>query len=58
MKAQNRHDTKKWKKKRKEHHGDRCKNSKCLICHSDKVHKITKFRDQKLQNSLDYESED
>jgi hypothetical protein len=31
-KAQNRADTIKWKKKRKDYHGDKCNNSKCPIC--------------------------
>jgi len=30
--AENRHHTKKWKKKRKNHHGDRCDNADCGIC--------------------------
>ena len=31
-KAQNRHDTIKWKKKRKNHVGDKCHRAKCSIC--------------------------
>ena len=30
--AENRHYTKKWKKKRKDHDGDRCNNADCGIC--------------------------
>jgi len=30
--AQNRHDTKRWKKKRKNHFGDKCNRAKCSIC--------------------------
>jgi hypothetical protein len=37
MRALNRHLTRKWKKKRKHRFGDKCKNPKCFICHSDKV---------------------
>jgi len=36
MKAQNRHDTAKWKKKRKNHLADKCGNAKCGICHPHK----------------------
>lgn len=36
MKAQNRHDTIKWKKKRKNYSGDKCNKSKCNICSSHK----------------------
>lgn len=36
--AQNRHDKKKWKKKK--HPASKCGNAKCLICHSDKVFNI------------------
>lgn len=32
MRAENRHYTKKWKKKRKDHDGDKCKVAKCPIC--------------------------
>ncbi len=35
-KAQNRHDTAKWKAKRKDHGGDKCDNAKCGICHPHK----------------------
>lgn len=31
-KSQNRADTIKWKKKRKDHFGDMCNSSKCPIC--------------------------
>jgi hypothetical protein len=31
-KAQNRHDTTKWKCKRKKHFGDKCRKSGCSIC--------------------------
>lgn len=41
-KEQNRHDTKKWKKKRKNRHGDRCRKAKCTICHAYKVLGILK----------------
>lgn len=30
--AQNRHDTAKWKKKRKDHDGAKCKVAMCPIC--------------------------
>jgi hypothetical protein len=36
MKAENRHYTKKWKVKRKNHLGDKCRNSKCVICSAHK----------------------
>lgn len=45
-KSQNRHDTKKWKEKRKDHHGDRCKNAKCGICSHEKKYKIGKKKYQ------------
>lgn len=35
-KSQNIADTIKWKKKRKDHDGDRCDNAKCGICSSHK----------------------
>jgi len=35
MRAQNRHDIAKWKKKK--HPASKCGNAKCTICHSDKV---------------------
>jgi len=35
--AQNRHDTAKWKKKRKNHLADQCGNTKCSICHPHKA---------------------
>ena len=38
--SQNRHDTIKWKRRRKTHGADKCGNAKCTICHSDKVLKI------------------
>lgn len=38
-KAQNRHDTKKWKDRRKDHFGDLCSNPKCGICSIHKRHK-------------------
>ena len=31
-KAENRHFTKVWKKRRKDYYGDRCRNAKCFIC--------------------------
>jgi hypothetical protein len=37
MKAQNRHDTIRWKKKRKNKFADGCNKAQCTICHSDKV---------------------
>ena len=36
-KAQRRADTKKWKKKRKDHAGDKCSNAKCGICSYHKL---------------------
>jgi hypothetical protein len=52
---QNRHDTLKWKIKRKDRHADRCSNAKCGVCHphklvggnSDKVKKY-KYRDSEI----------
>lgn len=38
-KAQNRHDTRKWKARRKDHFGDMCDNAKCGICALHKRHK-------------------
>lgn len=35
-KAQNIHDTKRWKKRRKNKHGDKCGKSKCGICSAHK----------------------
>ena len=32
MRAQNRHDTLKWKRKRKTHFADKCKVAKCPVC--------------------------
>lgn len=52
MKAENRHFTKVWKKKRKDHGADKCGNAKCLICHSSKVIGIPD-RQQMRQNSKD-----
>jgi len=37
MKAQNRHDTLKWKKRRKHHGADKCGKARCFVCHSGKV---------------------
>ena len=37
MKAENRHYTSKWKKKRKNHLAAKCKVPNCLVCHSNKV---------------------
>jgi len=37
MKAQNRHDTLKWKKRRKHHGKAKCGYARCFVCHSDKV---------------------
>jgi len=36
MKAENIHFTKKWKKRRKNHDGDRCDNALCPICAAHK----------------------
>ena len=30
--SENRHFTKKWKERRKDHDGDKCNSSKCPIC--------------------------
>lgn len=35
--AENRHHTAKWKKRRKHKLADKCSNPQCTICHSDKV---------------------
>lgn len=40
MRAINRHYTKKWKKKRRHRHGDKCGNARCFVCHGDKVTKV------------------
>lgn len=40
MRAQNRHDTLKWKKKRKHRFGDKCNVPQCMICHANKVTKV------------------
>lgn len=37
-KAENRHYTRKWKEKRKNHDGDKCDNAKCGICAAHKSH--------------------
>lgn len=37
MRAENRHHTVKWKKRRKGKGADKCANPKCLICHSAKI---------------------
>lgn len=34
--AQNRHDTARWKKKRKNHLADKCGIAKCPVCHPHK----------------------
>ena len=52
MKAQNRHDTKRWKTKRRDHFGDRCKNSKCFICHSDKIFKFKSIKEKIMDEKL------
>lgn len=61
-KAQNRADTSKWKKKRKDFHGDRCDNAKCAICTPHKAvggnsRKVKKAKDiaesQRLAADLD-----
>jgi len=38
VRAQNRHDKEKWKKKK--HPASKCGDAKCLICHSAKVLKM------------------
>lgn len=54
MRDLNRTLTIKWKKRRREKHGDRCRNAKCFICHSEKVLGIPsvkiKRENQKLKN--------
>jgi hypothetical protein len=47
MRSQNRHDTVKWKRKRKTHGADKCGNAKCTICHPYKVMGVEKVRDKK-----------
>lgn len=47
--AQNIHDTKKWKKKK--HPASKCGNAKCMICHSDKITGIPD-RQQKRANDI------
>lgn len=49
-KAENRHHTAKWKKKRKTHGADKCSNPKCMICHSNKILDIPDRR-TKRENS-------
>jgi hypothetical protein len=53
MKAENRHYTSKWKKKRKNHLAVKCKVPNCLVCHSKKVlgilDKHTKSQNEKLK---------
>jgi len=34
--AQNRHDTLKWKRRRKTHLASKCKVAKCPVCHPNK----------------------
>lgn len=54
MRALNRHFTFKWKKRRRDKHGARCKVPNCLYCHSEKVlgipDKKTKSENEKLKN--------
>lgn len=49
MRAQNRHDKEKWKKKK--HPASKCGNAKCMICHSDKILEIPD-RQQKRANDI------
>jgi hypothetical protein len=37
MKAENRHYSSIWKKRRKEHKAAKCKTAKCIVCHPEKV---------------------
>lgn len=37
MRAQNRHDTKRWKIKRKNHFADRCRRANCGLCSPHKT---------------------
>jgi hypothetical protein len=51
-KAQNRADTIKWKKRRKNHHRDKCSNAKCGICSPHKS-----LGNNKGKNKAKYELE-
>lgn len=51
MRAQNRHDTVRWKNKRKTHLADKCRVSKCPICHPHKF----KGGNHKGRNKSKYE---
>lgn len=57
--AQNRHDTKKWKKRRKDHFGDKCDNAKCGICAAHKswgnAKKAKKPKDLKKLEAVKFE---
>ena len=48
-KSENIHFTKKWKKRRKDHDGDKCSNAKFIICSSHKRYGNTSKFDGKKQ---------
>ena len=49
MRAENRHYTKVWKKRRREKHGDRCGNPKCGVCHSNKVAGVPTRQEKRME---------
>lgn len=53
-KSQNIHDTLRWKKKRKNHWGDKCDNSNCGICarHKNVGNSIGKGKNKAKYNFL------
>jgi len=50
--AENRFLTIKWRKRRKNHQGDKCRNPKCGICHPHK-----KLGNSKERNKKKYQNE-
>lgn len=50
--AENRHHTSKWKKRRKNHGGDKCNNAKCTVCHANKVVGIPSRQSMRADTAL------
>lgn len=48
--AENRHYTQKWKKKRENHDSDKCSRRKYTICHSEKVLGIDKAKYKNIED--------
>lgn len=54
--SENRHNTIKWKKKRKNHFGDKCNRAKCGICSPHKSIGNNKGKNKakyEIQNNMD-----